>query len=76
MSSNADIYAYQGLVMKLNFRECFQSMVFCMIAKVAGTYAGDYRDLFCDHYSNFKLLVLSVGSGLEIHVLCGRFSLV
>jgi hypothetical protein len=28
------------------------------------------------HYSlNFKLLVLSVGSGLEIHVLCGGFSL-
>ena len=25
---------------------------------------------------NFKLLVLSVGSDLEIHVLCGRFSLV
>jgi hypothetical protein len=25
---------------------------------------------------NFKLLVLSVGSGLEIHVVCGRFSLV
>ncbi|XP_028407986.1 uncharacterized protein LOC114530598 [Dendronephthya gigantea] len=41
LSGNQFIYAYQGLVMKLNFSVCSQqSLVYCMIAKVAGTYTG------------------------------------
>ena len=41
LQSETNIYAYQGLVIKLNFSECFQPIVFCLIAKAAGTYTGD-----------------------------------